>query len=84
MKVTKFLEYSKQVGTLTPADPRAEAEIRLVKDLKVSREVARKLVDNGINCLAACEGVEVSDLASMGFTTEETLTIIDGMRKAGV
>ncbi len=65
-------------------DLRAEHAAHLMEALDIAPAVARKLVDEGFNSVAAFEGTEARDFLDMKFSAEETMTILDGLRKAGV
>jgi N utilization substance protein A len=57
-------------------DPRKTAIDALTKAFALDPAIAARLVDMGINSVAAFEGVEADDLVSAGFTAEEAQDII--------
>lgn len=62
----------------------AEKAARLTEALDIAPAVARRLVENGFYAVPAFEGTEARDFLDMKFSAEETMTILDGLRKAGV
>ena len=65
----------------TSADPRADAIQSLNKTLGLSKAIAERLVNIGMNSAAVLADVEPADLTGAGFTEEETAAILAKLNK---
>ena len=62
-------------------NPREEAINHLIYHLKIGRDLADKLVANGIHSIYAMAGVEIIDLEDCGFTAKEATLILSNFEK---
>ena len=65
----------------TSADPRADAIQSLNKTLGITKVLAERLVNIGMNSVAVLADVEEKDLLEAGFTQDETTTILAKLKK---
>jgi N utilization substance protein A len=63
------------------ADPRAIAIGSLVKNLGITREIAVRLVDIGMNSPAVLESVDLEDLIEAGFSEQEAQDVLSRVKK---
>ena len=64
-----------------PADPREGAITSLIQILGLGRGIAERLVNIGMNSLAALEDVGAEDLTEAGFSAEEAAAILAKLKK---